>query len=62
MKASEALPGIIGAILSWILNKAAGYSSLGIPKSMGFGRRYQMVTLHIYGYGKVRIILQHIII
>ena len=23
MKAREALPGIIGAILSWILNKAA---------------------------------------
>ena len=56
VKVAEALPGIIGAILSWILNKAADV------KSMGFGRRYWRVALHVYGYEKVRIKLQHIII
>ena len=33
MKAAEALPGITGAILSWILNKATDVVWLGIPNN-----------------------------
>ena len=44
MKVAELLPGIIGAILSWILNRAADV----VAKSMGIGHRYLMLTLYIY--------------
>ena len=54
IKAAEALPGIIGAIISWILNKAADV--VGISKSMGFGCKYWRLTLYVHGY-QVRIIL-----
>ena len=47
MKAAEALPGITGAILSWILNKATNVVWLGIPKSMGISCRYWTTALHI---------------
>ena len=40
MKAAEALPGIIGGIISWILNRAKECSWLGITKLMGSGCRY----------------------
>ena len=51
MKAAEALPGIIGGITSWILNRAKDlYSGLGIAKLMGSGCRHWRVNLYIYGY------------
>ena len=37
VKAAEALPGIIGVILSWISHESCRCSWLSIPKSMGFG-------------------------
>ena len=50
MKAAEALPGIIGGIISWILNRAKRRSWLGITKSVGSGCRYWRINLYIYGY------------
>ena len=50
MKAAESLPGIIGALLSWILINAADVVKLGIPKSMGIGFRYWRIALYIHGY------------
>ena len=49
MKAAEALPGIIGGIISWILNRAKD-SGLGITKSVGSGCRYWRINLYVYGY------------
>ena len=40
MKVAEALSGIIGAIISWILNRAKRGGGLGITKRMGFSHRY----------------------
>ena len=48
-KAAEALPGIIGGIISWILNRAR-CSWLGITKLMGSGCRYWRINLYVYGY------------
>ena len=64
VKTAEALSGIIGAIISWILNRASWIlnSGLGITKLMGIGCRYRGLTLYIYGNQKVRIILWHIVI
>ena len=56
VKAAEALPDIIGAILSWILNRAAdvvGWVSQNL-RALVIGMRG--VALHIYGY-QVRIML-----
>ena len=50
IKAAEALPGIIGAIISWILNKAVDVSGLGITKLMGSGFRCWGFNLYVYGY------------
>ena len=49
MKAAEALPGIIGGIISWILNRAKRLSLLGIAKSVGSGCRYWRLNLYVYG-------------
>ena len=61
MKAAEVLPGIIGAIISWIFNRAAEVVGWVLQKRMGSGCRYQRTTLYVYGNQKVRIILQIII-
>ena len=55
IKAAEALPGIIGVILSWILNWAADVVGWVFQNlwALIIG-----VALHVYGYQKVRIILQ----
>ena len=53
----EALPGIIGPILRWVINKAAGVAGVCISKPMGFGRRYWKIALNLHGYQEVRIIL-----
>ena len=50
MKAAEALPGIIGGIISWILNRYERCSGLGITKSVDSGCRYWRIDLYIYGY------------
>ena len=49
IKAAEALPGIIGGIISWILNRVKD-SGLGIAKFMGSGSRYWRINLYVYGY------------
>ena len=59
MKAAEALPGIIGGIISWILNRAKDVVK-GITKLMGSGCRYWRINLYLYGNEKI-IILQLII-
>ena len=60
-KVAAALSGSIGAILSWILNKAAdvvGWVSQNLwALIVGIGGLF-----YTYGYEKVKIILQHIII
>ena len=61
MKAAEALPGNIGAIISWIFNRAADVVGWVWQKCMGSGCRYWRITLYVYGNQKVRIILQIII-
>ena len=62
MKAAEALPGIIGVIISWLLNRAVDRCSwLGITKSLGIGCRYWRLTLYVHGY-QIKIISQCIII
>ena len=58
VKAAEVLPGIIGAIISWILNRAAevvGWVSQNLwALVVGVGG---LSTLYVYGYEKVRIML-----
>ena len=39
IKTAEALPGIIGGIITWILNRAKDVCWLGITKRMGSGHR-----------------------
>ena len=60
LKAAEALPGIIGGIISWILNKAHDVGWLGITKSMGSGCRYWRIDVYLYGNKKV-VILRFVI-
>ena len=65
VKAAESLPGIIGGITSWILNRAkdvVGWVSqnLGITKLMGSCCRSWRIDLYLYGYQKV-VILQIVI-
>ena len=54
VKAAEAFPGIMGAILSWILNKAAdvvGWASQSLwALVVGIGG---LLALHVHGYQKV---------
>ena len=50
MKAAEALPGIVGGIISWILNRVKDIVGLGITKSMGSGCRHWRINLYLYGY------------
>ena len=47
IKAAEALPGIIGGIINWILSrvKRERHSGLGITKLMGSGCRYWRINL-----------------
>ena len=54
MKAAEALPGIIGEILSWILNRAADVVG---KASMGIGCRYWRAALYVHCHKKVKVIL-----
>ena len=59
MKAAEALPGIIGGIISWILNRAkdVGWVGwLGVVKLMGTGCRHWRINLYLYGSQKVVIL------
>ena len=49
MKAAEALSGIIGGIISWILNRAKDIVGK-ITKSVGSGCRHWRINLYIYGY------------
>ena len=60
IKAAEALPGIIGGIISWILNRAKEVVGLTVKKLMGFGCRCWRIDLYIYGDEKV-VILQFVI-
>ena len=57
IKAAEALPGIIGGIISWILNRAKDVVGW---VSMGFGCRYWRIDIYLYGYEKI-ITLRHVI-
>ena len=51
MKAAEALPGIIGGIISWILNRAKDVvGRLGIAQLIGSGCRHWRINLYLYGY------------
>ena len=60
MKAAEALPGIIGGIISWILNREKDVVGWVSQKSVGSGCRYWRLNLYVYGNEKV-IILQLVI-
>ena len=49
MKASEVLPGIIGTIISWILNRAADVVlSLSCTKSVNLGHHSCRIGLHVH--------------
>ena len=60
MKAAEALPGIIGGIISWILNRVKDVVGWVSQKLMGSGCRCWRINLYLYGNQKI-IILQFII-
>ena len=62
IKAAKSLPGIIGGIISWILNRAKDKrcSWLGITKSIGFGCRFWRINLYLYGNQKI-IVLRFVI-
>ena len=60
VKAAEALPGIIGGIISWVLNRAKRCSGLGITKLIGSSCRCWGLNLYVYSNQKV-IILQLVI-
>ena len=49
MKAAEALPGIIGGIISWILNRTKDVVGW-YHKICGLGCRYWRINLYVYGY------------
>ena len=50
IKAAEALPGIIGGIISWILNRAKDVVGWVSQKLMGSGCRHWRINLYLYGY------------
>ena len=61
VKAAEALPGIIGAIISWILNRAADVVDWASQNLWALVVGIRGLLLYVYGY-KVRIRLRHIVI
>ena len=60
IKAAEALPGIVGVIISWVLNKATDVAGWVSQNLWGSGCRSWWVDLYLYGNQKV-IILRIII-
>ena len=60
IKAAEALPGIIGGIISWILNRAKDVVGWVSQNLWGSGCRYWRLNLYLYGNQKI-IILQLVI-
>ena len=56
IKAAEALLGITGGIISWILNRAADVVGWGIAKSVGSGCRRWKINLYLYGNQKIIIL------
>ena len=60
IKAAEALPGIIGGIISWILNRAKDVVGWVSQKLMGSGCRYWRIDIYLYGNEKV-VILRHVL-
>ena len=59
IKAAEALPGIIGGIISWILNRAKDVVGW-VSKLTGSGCRHWRINLYLYSNQKI-IILQLVI-
>ena len=59
MKAAEALPGIIGGIISWILNRAKDVMGW-VSQNLSSGCRHWRINLYIYGNQKV-VILRFVI-
>ena len=59
IKAAGALPGIIGGIISWILNRAKDVVGW---VSQNYGCRYWRIDLYIYGNQKIIISQYHNII
>ena len=49
-KAADALPGIIGSIISWLLNRAKGSCGMVVSKSLGFDCWCWWIDLYVYGY------------
>ena len=60
MKAAEALPGIIGGIISWIRNRVKDVVGWVSQKLVGSGCRYWRINLYVYGNEKV-VILRFVI-
>ena len=60
IKAAEALPGIIGGIISWVLNRAKDVVGWVLQKLMGSGCRHWRIDIYLYGNEKV-VILRFII-
>ena len=56
IKAAEALPGIIGEIISWILNRVKDVVGWVSAKLMGSGCRYWRIDIYLYGNEKVVIL------
>ena len=50
IKAAEALSGIIGGIISWILNRAEDVGGWVITAPIGSGCRHWRIDLYLYGY------------
>ena len=49
IKAAEALPGIIGAIISWIVNRAKDVVGW-VSQNLGSGHRHWRIDIYLYGY------------
>ena len=50
MKVAEALPGIIGGIISWILNRVKDVVGWVLQNLWGSGCRHWRINLYLYGY------------
>ena len=62
MKVAEALPGIIGVILSWILNKASNIAGCLSQNLWALvAGVIDVLYIYIYGYQEVRIFLQCVV-
>ena len=59
IKAAEALPGIIGGIISWILNRACDVVGW-VSQKMGSACRHWRINIYLNGNEKI-IILQLVI-